>query len=193
MAAGDWWTDAPGLRQVFGSIVAAAAENQTTAQVWQTIRDAADTSNAADLSIILGREPTGQELADASAITLRGATIFTVNQARAAAGSYVQAHNALQAADTSEQVTFKMVADMPWSITSNVPGVQQQYRIRVQRDITVRGFTDINRTEWSSYNIDGPITSISDALEKANAMFGNVDYNKNVTINNVTDYSLEVV
>jgi hypothetical protein len=193
VASGDWYTDAPGLRTVFPSIVAAAAAGQTTAQVWQTIRDSADLASSATLSITLGREPTGAEIADASAYLLQGVGIQQVNGARAVAGQMVSAHAALTAADPDSLISANMVGVPPWSITANAAGVQRQYRISVQRDITVHGFTAITRQEWASYNLSGPITSVADALNQANTLFGNADYNRNVDINQILDYSIETV
>jgi hypothetical protein len=193
MAVQDWYTDAPGLRAVFPSIVQAASEGQTTAQVWQTIRSSADEASAAQLSIQLGRAPTAEEVAESSSFLLRGVGIQQVNGARAAAGQMVAAHAALSGADPDAQITADMVGVPPWSITSNAAGVQTQYRIHVQREIVVHGFTAITRQEWASYNLSGPITSIADALDQANSLFGAADYNRNVDINQILDYSIETV
>jgi len=193
MAIGDWWTDAPGLRGIFPSILQAASEHQTTAQVWQTIRDSADTASAATLSITLGREPTGLEIADASALMLKGVNIQTVNHARAVAGEMVAAHSNLTVAGMYDQIDASMIATPPWSQTANAAGISTQYRIHVQRDITVRGFTAINRQEWASYNLTGPITSVADALAQANALFRAARYNSNVDINDILDYTIEAI
>lgn len=193
MAIGDWWTDAPGLRGIFPSILQAASEHQTTAQVWQTIRDSADTASAATLSITLGREPTGLEIADASALMLKGVNIQTVNHARAVAGEMVAAHSNLTVAGMYDQIDASMIATPPWSQTANAAGISTQYRIHVQRDITVRGFTAINRQEWASYNLTGPITSVADALAQANALFRAARYNSNVDINGILDYTIEAI
>lgn len=193
MPTPDWYIDAPGLRTVFPSIVAAASQGQTTAQVWQTIRNSADEASAATLSIALGRQPTGEEIADASASLLSGVGILQVNAARAAAGQLVSAHAALTSADPSAQISADMVGIPPWSITANAGGVRTQYSIHVQREIVVHGFTDITRQEWATYNLSGPITSVADALNQANSLFGNADYNRNVDINQILDYSIEAV
>ena len=191
--AGQWYQDAPGLRQVFPSIVAAAAEGQTTAQVWQTLRTAADSAASASLSISLGREPTTEEVATASGQILRGVGVQQVNQARAAAGQMVQAHSRLTSSDPNALITAEMIGIPPWSVTADAAGVQTQYRISVKREITVHGFTEITREEWGSYNLSGPITTVADALNQANSLFGNADYNRNVDINQMLDYSIEAV
>lgn len=193
MAGSDWWLDAPGLRGIFPSIVQAASEGQTTSQVWQTIRDNADAVSAQTLSITLGRDPTGDEIADASKLFLKGVGIQQVNQARQYAGQIVEAHGALSNADPNEQITADMIAIPPWSITANNSAVQTQYRISVQRSITVRGFTRIEREEWASYNLSGPITSVADALNQANSLFASADYNRSVDINQILDYSIEAI
>ena len=171
----------------------ASAEGQTTAQVWQTIRDATDIASASQLSIILGREATGAEIADASALMLKGLNIQAVNQARATAGQMVSAHAALSSADPNEQISGEMIGVPPWSVTSNTAGVQTQYRIHVKREIVFKGFTRVTRQEWASYNLSGPITSVADAIAQANRLFAAADYNTRTEISQILDYSIEAV
>jgi len=191
--AGQWYENSPGLRQVFPALVEAAAQNQTTAQVWQTLRDAASNAASGSLSIQLGRQPTDQEVADTAAGILRGVTVQDVSRARGAAGQMASAHAALISHDPTAQITGDMIAVPPWSKTADAAGVRTQYRIRVNRSITVRGFTQITKEEWAAYNLSGPITTVADALAQANAMFVGADYNRATSINDILDYTIETV
>jgi hypothetical protein len=191
--AGTWWEDLPSLRGLFPSIVGAAATGATTAGVWDAIRESAAGQATAVLSITLGRQPTPNELATATANYLSGIDAAAVSQARGAAGAFVTAHRNLLAQSPDEQILANSIARPPWATTTNLAGVNEQYRIRVLRSITVHGFTDIQREEWSSYNLEGTLTTANTALNQANTLFGNADYNRNVDINAVLDYVVEAV
>ena len=191
--AGEWYDEQPGLRQVFPSILQAAAEGQTTAQVWDTIRNAASTAAASTLSITLGREPSESEIAKAAGTILSGVTVQGVSKARGVAGAMVRAHAQLSSADPNAQITADMIGTPPWSQTVGAAGVQTQYRISVQREITVHGFTAITRTEWATYNLSGPLTTMADALAQANSLFQAADYNKSVDINQILDASITTI
>lgn len=193
MAGGDWWQNSPNLRSLFPSIVSAASSGASTAEVWGAIRDAAGGIAAQVLGTTLGREPTEQEVLDQVGKLLGGISATDVSQARGAAGAMVSAHSNLINGDPNAQIESSQIARAPWSTTTNVAGVSEQYRIRVQRSITVKGFTSIDRVEWSTYNLSGPLTSIADAVSQANNLFNGSAYNKTASINQVLDYVIEAV
>lgn len=193
MPSGDWYDANSGIRQVFPSILQAAAEGQQTAQVWQSIREAASTAAQSTLGITLGRLPTESEVADASAAILSGVTVQAVSQARGIAGQMVSAHARLVGSDPNSQITADMIGTPPWSVTANAAGVQPQYRMSVKREIVVHGFTEITREEWATYNLSGPITTVADALAQANSLFAAADYNKSVNINQILDTTIITV
>lgn len=193
MAGGSWWENSPNLRSLFPAIVSAASQGASTADVWGAVRNAAGNIASQVLGTTLGREPTDEEVSNTAATLLRGITATDVSQARGAAGQMVTAHNNLANADPNAQIEASMIARAPWSVTSNVAGVSEQYRIRVQRSITVKGFTEIQRDEWSTYNLSGPLTNPADALSSANAAWNGKDYNKTARIDGILDYVIEAI
>lgn len=193
MATGDWWSDYPGLRSVFGAIVNATQAQATTAEVWDAVYTAAEGQAFSTLSTTLGREPTADELQNAVNTTLAGVGAVQVSQARSAASQMVSAYSNLHALSDTDQVLGNAIARPPWAITTNVVGVAEQYRIRVQRTIEVRGFQVITRSEWNTYNLSGPITSVADALNQANNLWGQNPYNVRASIVSVDDYVIESV
>lgn len=194
MAAGDWWESSPGLKQLFGSIVASAEQGATTAQVWDDLRTNAADLAQSTLSLTLGREPTESEVATGAANLLRGVDAIKVGYARQFAGQMVSAHGELTAHDPDQQIEYGMIARPPWAITVNAYGVREQYRIRVNREITFHGVAgDVVRQEWASYSLTGPLTTINDALSQADSMFTGADYNRRTSINQTLDYTIEAV
>lgn len=193
MAGGSWWQDSPNLRSLFPSIVSAASQGASTSEVWDAIRGAAGSIASQVLSTTLGRNPTEQEVLESAKGLLSGISATDVSAARGAAGQMVRAHNALLAASDDAQITSEQIGRAPWSTTTNVAGVNEQYRIRVQRSITVKGFTEIQTTEWGTYDLSGPLTSIADAVSQANNLWSGRDYNKRASINQVLDYVIEAV
>lgn len=193
MAGGSWWESSPGLRQVFPAIVNAASQGASTAEVWSAIRDSAATIAGSTLGVTLGRTATDAEISAKVADILQGVSATQVSQARGAAGGIVQAHNNLLARGTEMQIMSDSIARPPWSQTADVAGIQEQYRIRIQREITFHGFTDVSRVEWATYELAGSLTSMADAIATANTLFGQADYNRNVSINGILDYSIEAI
>lgn len=194
MAAGDWWEKSPGLRQVFGAIQTAVSEGATTAEVWETVRGAANDIASGTLGLTLGRDPTSEEIAQGANGILRGMNAIDMNYARSAAAQLVNAHRNLLNSDAEAQITNDQIGQPPWSTTANSSAVRTQYRIRVQRDITFHGINgDVTRQEWATYNITGAIGSINDALDQANSLYTNSDYNRRTSINGVLDYTIEAI
>ena len=99
----------------------------------------------------------------------------------------------LQAQGLDEQILGRNVFTPPWSTTAGNPAVPDRYRIRVLRDITVQGFTAINRQEWATYELAGQLGTAGAAIDYANQLFTQADYNSRATINAVLDYSIEQV
>lgn len=193
MAGGSWWEDRPGLRQVFGAVYQAAQESLGVTGAWNYAKDTANDIASQVLSVTLGREPTEDEIAERATGILRGVSIFNMNDAYGAAKGLVVAHDALAAIGPSEQITSEMIGRPPWATTTNVAGVQEQYRIRVQRQVSVTGATYPGRPEWATYNLSGPLSSIQDALNQANQLFEGADYNRNTRVDQILDYQIEAI
>lgn len=193
MAGQSWWEQSGGLRTVFGSIVQAASQGASTAQIWDAIRTSAANVATGILRTQLGEEPTPGQVASSAATLLKGVGATQVSQARGAAGQLVNAHSNLRNLEQDAQITANEVGLPPWAQTVNARGVQTQYRIRVLRNLTFKGFKEINLQEWGTYLLSGPLTTVADALAQANALFTGSAYNKSTTINDTLDYFIEAV
>ena len=145
------------------------------------------------MSTTLGREPTADELEDATNQTLAGVGATQVSQARSAAGSIVNAYGNLHGLAETDQILGNAIARPPWAITTNVAGVNEQYRIRVLRTIYPFSTQRFTRQEWNTYNLSGTLTSISDALDQANNLWGQNPYNRTSSIVSIDDYMIESV
>ena len=104
------YTGTPNALQWFGTILSAAFQRETTAQIWQDLQDAAAS---------LGQ-------------TLSGVTLQDVNQMRSIAGSYVSAAGNLAASDPANQIDSSMIGTWPSNITGPGTGLDQQYLARYQ-------------------------------------------------------------
>lgn len=181
------------LRGLFGSLVSAAEQNLSTADVWSNLRSAANDWARGVLSVTAGSNVTEQQIAETAQGLIGHVTILDVNRYRALAGQAVRAKQALQAFGPNDQIDARGIFVAPWNTTADNPAVPTRYRLRVQRSITVHGFTDIVREEWASYDLGISVTSVSDALARANSAFNTADYNRTADINEILDYSLEAV
>jgi hypothetical protein len=192
MAVGDWWEHG-GLRSLFGTIQQAASQGLNTADVWGAIRDAAYNIAQHTLGITSPLPPTESEITGAASDLLSGISATMVSQARGAAGQLNSAHDNLLAQDPNEQIEADSIGRPPWSQTSNVAGISEQYRLRVYREIEVRGFTTQTIQEWGTYDLTGPLTSVSKALDDANSLFAQADYNRSASITSILDYTIETI
>jgi hypothetical protein len=193
--ADNWPNDSDAvLRGLWGSIVAARESGGgSAANIWDSIRNGAQAWAEGVLSITSPTPPTDTEIAQQAQQLIGGVTVLDVNRYNAIAGQYINAKNQLQAQGLDEQILGTSIFNPPWSTTSSNPAIPTRYRIRVLRDITVAGFTKINRQEWATYELAGPIGNAGDALNYANTLFAQADYNARAAINSVLDYSIETV
>ena len=181
------------LRGLFGTFTAAAEAGMGTAEVWSSLRSAATDWATSVVSVTAGAAGYDEAVSTAAQTLLQGVTIQDVNTYRAIAGAAVRAKNNLQSAAGTEQIVGTSIFQAPWSVTGDNPAIPTRYRLRVLRNITVKGFTQVERNEWASYDLGINITSVDDAIKMANDAFNREDYNKTASINSVLDYSLEVV
>lgn len=191
----DWGNDPDSvLRGLFGNLQSAAESGTTdVAGAWSALQDAAGTWATGVLSVTEQGPITPEMVIGKAGELLAGITIQDVDRYMAAASESVAAKAELHALDPGAQITGTAIFTPPWSTTADNPAVPNRYRIRVLRDITVRGFTLINRQEWATYEITSPLTSVSDALNQANTLFSQASYNSRASINEVLDYSIEQV
>jgi hypothetical protein len=179
---------------MFGSFVSAREEGGgSAANMWQALRDSASAWAASTLNIISPNTPTQDEINAAAHELIGNVTIQDVNKYTALAGQYLSARANLAAQGLEQEIMGTSIFVPPWSTTAGNPAVPDRYRIRVLRDITVAGFTKIDRQEWATYELAGQLTTAGDALDYANTLFEQSDYNARASINNVVSYSIEQI
>ena len=161
--------------------------------MWNAVKDAAASWAESVLSVTSATTPTALEIQTMGQRLISGITIQDMNRYVATAGEYIAAKANLQALQAGEQITGASIFTAPWATTADNAAVPTRYRIRVLRDITVHGFTAIDRTEWATYELTGPLTTLADALDQADALFAQADYNARADIKNTLDYTIEAV
>ncbi len=117
MAYGDRPDAEATMRALFGTMVRAAQEGATTAQVWERLRQAAGAYLEPGLRIKLGRDPTMAESAAAVREFLHGVDAGTVSTFRSIAGQQVRAHKALRSRPTDQQITAECIFVPPWHVS----------------------------------------------------------------------------
>lgn len=181
------------LRGLFGNIVASAEAGATTQQVWESLRAASSAWAESVLSIQLGRQPTPDEIGATASELLSGISASDVSRWRGIAGQQVAAHQAIRDLESGQQITGQSIFRAPWATTANSSVVQERYRIRVNWTVQVQGFTTIERQEWATYDLEGPLTSIEDALQQAQRAFNSAEYNRRASVQTINDYTVEAV
>ena len=154
------------LRGAFGTLQQAASERLGTAAVWSSLRQAIGAWSFQSQGV--GGTPTDSELESAGAQILRaqGVGVQEVNQYRGLAGQWRGAHDNLIAQDLDEQIRGGSIFRPPWAITT-ADAVDDRYRFRVKWQITPAEGDLFKR--WSSYEVDAPLTTVSDLLNQAGA------------------------
>lgn len=181
------------LRGLYGTFVQAASQGQTTAEVWQSLRDAASSWAQSYLGITTGQSPTPDQVAAEAKTLLSHIDVAQVSTMRGIAGQQVEAMRQLMAADPEAQITGRQVFQAPWSQASKSPYLSPNYRIRVQWDLLHQGFAPVELSEWATYELTGPLTSVADALRQARSAFSAASYNVRTRITGVAAYSIETV
>lgn len=194
MAGGDGGTADKFLSGIFWSIVGARASGGgSTTNIWDAVHQAAESWVAGVLGTTQTSPPTEAEIALRASSLLSNVTIQDVNYWNQQAGNYLRAQQALMGQEQDAQITGAGVFSSPWATTESNPAVPTRYQIRVLRDLTFHGFTSVNRQEWATYELTGPLTSVQDALDQADALFSQAKYNNRMTINETLQYSIVTV
>jgi len=182
------------LRGMFGSLVTDAEYGGRGAQnMWNSVKDAAARWAEGVLTVTSPTTPTPLEIQTRAQQLIGHITIQDVNRYSHTVGEFLRARANLASLGPQEQITGNAVFNPPWARTTGNAAVPTRYRIRVLRSITVKGFTSINREEWASYEVTGPLTSAADALNQANSLFSQSDYNSRASINSILDYTIEAI
>lgn len=181
------------LSGLWGSLVAAASNGRSAANMWNALKVGAYNYAEGILNVTSATTPTDEEIQQAASGLISHVTIQDMNRYVSLAGQYLSAKANLHALGPGDQIPGNAIFSAPWAATAGNPAVPTRYRIRVLRDITVYGFTAINRQEWGTYEVTSPLTTAADALLQANQLFSQAKYNSRASINDVLDYSIEVV
>jgi len=190
----DWPNSADSvLRGLWGNLLSAAEGGRSATNMWNGLRSGAYSWAEGVLNITSAEPPTPEQITAKAQQLIGHVTIQDMNRYTKLAGEYLRAKQNLQTLDPGQQITGNSIFVPPWNNTADNPAVPTRYRIRVLRSITVRGFTQIERNEWSTYEITSPLTNIEDALNQANTLFAQTDYNSRASINEVLDYTIEAI
>lgn len=182
------------LRSLFGNLVSGAEfGGRGAANMWTSLHDAAANWAEGVLSVTGSTPPTALEIQTKAHQLIGNVTIQDMNRMSKTVGEFLRAKENLNNLGLDSQITGDAIFNPPWSRTGDNPAIPTRYRIRVLRSITVRGFTQIQREEWATYEMTSPLTTLSDALNRANTLFAQAPYNASASINEVLDYQIEVI
>lgn len=193
MAAGEVNNADSVLQGLFGSLTSAAENGRDASNMWGALRTAASDWAEGVLSVTSAEPPTAEAIASKAQELIGHVTITDMNRYVKTAGEFLRAKQNLQTLQPGGQITGQEIFNAPWSSTGGDDASPTRYRLRVLRSVSVKGFTDITREEWASYDLGISLTSIDDALAKADDAFNRAKYNSTASINATLDYELEVV
>lgn len=192
--ASDWNNDPDAvLSGLWGSLVSAASNGRSASNMWDALRTGAYNWAESVLNVTSSTTPTSEQIQAYADNVIGHVTIQDMNRYVQSAGQYLAAKANLAAAGPLDQIEGSMVFQPLWSTTVGNPAVPTRYRLRVLRTIVYSGFTQIERQEWASYEIAGPLTNIYSALSQANLLFNQADYNSRADIFSVDDYAIETI
>lgn len=138
----------------------------TTSEVWDALRGSAEDQAASELQRTYGNQIPGAELQQRTNELLAGVGGQQVNTMRGLAGEWLAARENLHASDPGSQLFSNAIFRPPWAVTPNVPGVNEQYRMRVQVSYTLEGEPGTRQSTWGVYDLTTPPTSRADLLQQ---------------------------
>ena len=163
---GGQWSDQqnPLLSGLFGTFQQGAAAGADTASIWSSLRQAAANWYYQSLGITPPESAAQLEQTGASVLSGQGVNIFNVNTYRQVAGNWAQAKANLMALNPADQIPGEEIFTPPWAKTT-AAGVPDRYRIRVNWQWSPEGQEPT--TQWASYELTGPISSVNNSLSQA--------------------------
>jgi hypothetical protein len=196
----DNWPNTPSdvLRGMWGTFQSSAQTfGRSAVAMWNAVNDAAAAAAEYTLSITSPTVPTALQIQDAAHALIGNVTIQDVNQMAVTVGQWMAAKENLLAQGLDQQILGTSIFTPPWSTTAANPGVPDRYRIRVLRDITYRGI-GATVTQWATYELGGPLTTLQDALDAADAAWAlssglSGKRNSSAEITSHVDYEIEQV
>lgn len=151
---------------MWGSFQSAAQQHVDTAQVWSDLRSTAAqwerrARGLPPAASVEEEQQLGREILSREGITAPNVAVW-----RAQAGRWRQARENLNNLGRKEQITSTEIYSPPWAKTS-APGVEPQYKVRVQWQYESEEGEPILHTE--EYQLPTPLThreAIEDMLTK---------------------------
>ena len=183
----------PLLRGLFGTFQESAAAGADTATLWSSLRSAAATWWYGANGLPLPSSESVLQSTGASLLSQQGVTIFNVNTYRSQAGAWAQAKANLQALNPADQITGQAIFTPEWAKTT-AAGVPDRYRIRVKWTWSPEGQEPTS--QWSTYELTGPISSVNNALSQAQQLAQGNNYwvaLTNTATPEATDYEIEQI
>jgi hypothetical protein len=183
----------PLLSGLFGVFQDAANNNLSTADVWQNLRQVAGAWSYQRAGVQVPADDDLVQGIGKQILSEQNVGIQNVNRYRGIASDWLSAKNALHDLDPDDQIDGKAIFTPPWATTAGL-GVPARYRVRVQWELHPDSETE--SLTWRAYEVDGPLTSLSDLLGQASDAMG-----KNPSSDNplgsygpfVNDYTLEQI
>jgi hypothetical protein len=157
-------TDVPLLRGLFGVLQAGAQQRQSTAEIWQGLRQAAGTWQFQAQGVQQPYDPAAVEEAGRAILSAQGIRGDTVSTFRGVAGQWLGAKQQLAALGEGAQITASAIFVPPWA-TSASAAVPDRWRIRTQWQITPT--IGESFSVWKSDELTGPLTTTADTLSEA--------------------------
>lgn len=190
---GGWPHASPLLSGLFGSLQQAAINRASTAETWRQLRLSAgewawQTSGQTERPDDATLEANGQAI-----LRAQGVGIQEVNAYRKVANEWRSAKEQLHGTSPDDQLTAREIFQPPWSQTANAP-VPDRYRVRVQWEVSPQSGDAF--TTWGSYELDSPLTSLSDLLDQAGQLVGKKPTSGiplGAVVKGASDYELEQI
>lgn len=154
-------TDNPLLRGLFGVVQAGAAQHASTADIWSDLRQTAGSWQFQAQGAEQPYDPAALEEAGRAILSAQGVNAATVSSFRGVAGQWLGAKESLANRDPSEQIMASDIFTPPWATTAGGE-IPSRYRIRTLWQVEPSA-GDVF-TKWTANEIDGPLTSLDDAL-----------------------------
>jgi len=187
----DWNNDPDAVLQgLWGNLVSAASEGRSATNMWDALRTGAYNWAESLLNVTSATTPTADEIQAAADNIIGHVTVQDMNKYVQAAGDLLSAKAALMAATPLQQIEGNMIFSNELIQGSINPAVPSRYEFRVLRTLVFHGFTDVERQEWATYEMGGPLTNAYTMLNQANLLFNQAEYNSRVDIFSIDEYEI---
>jgi hypothetical protein len=160
--------------------------------MWDAFNSSATDFVTQQLGLTSFGSATAEEIAAGVKEMTGNVTIQMMNTYVQLAGQNLRANANLAALELDQQIPGEAIFTPPWSTTGDNPAIPTRYILRVNssvRDLIAHGaYAD----QWNSYMISGPLTSMSDLLNRANQLFNQNPSASRYRVGSINAYTLTV-